>query len=161
MSWLRANFRVKAQDVDWEALGGAVAGWIAGSSVNPDRRYGGLVIFSFASQLSGLGFLQISAFEAMGSTYGVTAVSNLYDSGFKFIPIAFQDVSGDGVSGGPVTYFLSASQALSVGDTSIAIIIARKPSQTVGSGIVFTSASNISVHFIAAGFIVSAPSRVR
>ena len=159
MSYLMANWRRRslAVDVEVDALGRAIQGWAHTSSFEPDKRWGGLVVFSFASQLSGVGFFQISAYEAMTSVYGATLVSNILGSGFKFIPMWFQDFSGVGDGTNNVFYAVSATQALSVGNNSVAVIGVRKQSYTVGTGLAFTSASNVSVHFICGGFIVSAP----
>ncbi len=57
MSLLHGNFRKKAIDIDYNAVGGGIANWIQGSNLNPDFRFGGFVMASFASQLSGVGFL--------------------------------------------------------------------------------------------------------
>lgn len=127
----------------------AAAGGIGGAS----NLYGGFVVGSFASQLSGVGFLQVSAIQALSAFYGT--VPGAAGSGYKFIPLIFQDFSGDGVSS-PVFYHLTATGALAT-VTSIAIIAVNKASQTTGSGVMFTSASNISVHFLYAGWIVSVP----
>lgn len=165
MSFLRGNFRRKATDVSYDAIGGAVANWIQASNIQgTDRQYGGFLVASFASQLSGAGFLAESAFDLFSSTYGATLASNLLlggsggsspQLGFKPLLFAFMDVSGDGVSS-PVFYGFSVSNALSA-DDSVVVVVVRKASQTVGSGVMYTSASNISVHFVMQGWIVSTP----
>ena len=127
----------------------AAAGGVGGAS----NLGGGFVAGSFASQLSGAGFLQISAFGALSAFYG-----GGFASGYKVFPIAFQDFSGDGVSS-PVFYAVSATQALASVDSIFAVGV-KKASQTVGSGVMFTSASNISVHFMWTGWIVSSPAAV-
>ncbi len=162
MAWLRSNFRIKARDLDFDAVGLAINQYIAGSSVQTDRRFGGFVFGSFASQLAGVGFWNASAYELMGSTYGVTMVSNLLGSGFKVIPFGFMDQSWDGASNAPMIYFLSVTQGLGIANDSTVIIVARKGSITAGaSGIVMNSASNISVHFTWFGWIVSSPDQFR
>ena len=114
--------------------------------------YGGIVMGSFASQLSGAGFFQLSAVQALSAFYGT--VLHSAGSGFKVIPFAFQDVSGVGDGTNAVYYYVSATQALASTD-SIVVIAVKRQSYTVGTGLAFTSASNISVHFIWTGFIVS------
>lgn len=167
MAWIKSNFRWKARDVDYDAIGQNFKNWIGGSQTLslPDGlgHGGGFVMASMANSLSGVGFIQMSANEFLFSTYGATFVSNVLlgfgGSGFKVVPINFLDFSGDGASD-TVWYTLSATQALA-GDDSIAIVRVMKASQTVGSGIVPTSASSISVHFIAFGWIVSAPTPLK
>lgn len=115
---------------------------------------GGFFWGSFASQLSGVGFWRQSALGLLSAFWGT--IFHPSGSGYKALPFAIVDVSGDGVSS-PVFYNLSATHALASVD-SIIIIGVRKASQTVGSGVMMTSASNISVHFYYFGWIVSAPS---
>lgn len=128
----------------------AVASGLGGASVLG----GGFIMGSFASQLSGVGFLQISALGALSAFFG-TGNLGVNTSGYRFIPFNFVDLSGDGVSS-PIFIAMSATMALA-DSTSVAVIGVRKASQTVGSGIMMTSASNISVHFVWAGWIISAP----
>ncbi len=159
MSFLRGVYRRKTIDEDYTGQGGGIANWIQGSNINPDFRFGGFVMFSFASQLSGAGFLQVSAFDMLTSTYGVSFVSNVINTGsaastttgFKVIPLGFMDYSGDQGSAA-VFYALSATQALA-GDDSVVVIT---PKVYIVSGPV-TSASNRTVHFVANGYVVSVP----
>ncbi len=164
MSLLHGNFRKKAIDIDYNAVGGGIANWIQGSNLNPDFRFGGFVMASFASQLSGVGFLAESAMDILTSTYGITMISNINVAigggsvgststgiGFKVIPFAYNDFSGDGGSN-QIGYTLSATQALSADDSVVVIA----PKKYAVSGPV-TSASNVSVHFLMFGWIVSTP----
>ncbi len=164
MSFLKGRFRPKSIDEDYTVQGGGIANWIAASNVNPDFRFGGLVIFSYAGSVSGVGVISESAADMLTSTYGATLISNMLlggslgtspNTGFKVIPINFMDFSGDGGSNA-IFYTLSATQALA-GDDSIVVIT---PKKYAVSGPV-TSASVISVHFIAQGYIVSVPSVYR
>lgn len=110
---------------------------------------------SFASSLSGVGFWQASAFELMGSTYGVSLVSAIWGSGFKVIPIAFMDASG--LDSSPIFPVVSATQAFGVADNSVAVIVVRFLSLANGTITGYTLASNRSVHFVLTGLIVSGP----
>lgn len=166
MAWVKSNFKWKARDVDFDTIGQNFKNWIAGSFVEPDVPHGGgLVMMSFASQLSGVGFLQISAAEFIYSTYGATLASNLLlaGAGFKVVPVAFQDFSGVEATS-PAFYRLSATMALA-GDNSIAVVaVFRVTTTAAGSGggqLALTLASNASVHFIAQGWIVSSPQALK
>ncbi len=165
-SKLRSNWRVD----DDSAIGGyldgsnivagsflpAAAGGLGGAS-NPG---GGFLLGSFASQLSGAGFVAFSAQGVISGFYGT--VPGVNGSGWKFIPFVFQDISTDGTTSNTVgvEYFLSTTGALATLD-SVIVVGVKKFSQTFGSAAsaaptVFTLASNISVHFMFAGWIVSA-----
>ena len=131
----------------------AAAGGVGGAS----NLGGGFIVGSFASQLSGVGFLQISAFGALSAFYG-----GGFASGYKIFPIAFQDFSGDGQST-PITYRVTATQALASVDSIIAIAAFKLTTTAAGSGggaLSPTLASNVSVHFLWTGWIVSTPATV-
>lgn len=110
---------------------------------------------SFASQLSGIGFLQLSAFGVMGDFYGPSLVSGIWGSGYKYIPMAFMDLSG--LDSSPIMMALTATQGLAVADTSVVVVLVRFLSLANGTLTGYTLASNRSVHFIHSGWIVSGP----
>ena len=124
----------------------AAAGGIGGASFLG----GGLIVGSFASQLSGVGFFQLSALGAISQFYG-TGNLGINTSGYKIFPFAFMDFSGDGGSN-QIGYALSATQAIASNDSVVVIT----PKKYAVSGPV-TSASNISVHFVYVALIISAP----
>lgn len=160
--FIRSNFKLKTIDDMGLALIGsqivagsflpAAAGGLGGASTSGVIG-GGFWVMSFASMLSGVGFFQESALGILSRYWGT--IVHPAGSGFKVLPLIFQDFSGDGVSS-PVFYHTSATMALASVD-SIVVIGVMKASQTVGSGIMYTSASNISVRFLMAGWIVSTP----
>lgn len=157
MSVVRANFSRFTQDAEFDLLGKNLVNWGAQSSVTAPHRGGGFLYMSFASQLEGAGFLQFSSYDIMASTYGLTQVSNVWSSGFRWVPLMAVDLSnGDGASSIWLPGAPTGTQALT-GATSVGVIRFSKASQTVGSGIVPTSASTISIHCFIIGLIVSAP----
>ena len=154
-----ATYKSEAKNVDFDALGGAILNWIAGSSPTPTniRKSGGMVLMSFASQLSDVGFLQISAYEWNISAFGATYASNVMGSGWRIIPYGhpMEMTFGDGASS-ILQWGMSVTQALS-SENSVVVLVGMRASQTDGSGIVPTSASDVSVHIVIPGIIVSSP----
>lgn len=158
MSYLKSNYRKKAIDVSYTGIGGAFGNWIQGSIADKaytDFEFGGFLFGSYAST-SASGYVIISAADAFSSTFGVTMASNLLQGGgslgsgsigMKFIPWIFQDLA----TGGGVLYHLSATGAVAGDDSVVAIVTAS------ASGAAFSG----NVHFLFAGFIVSAPFALR
>ena len=162
---LRTNFRLPARDI--EGLLGSVvvagsflpaaAGGVGGASA----LYGGYVQGSFASQLSGVGFLQISTLGALSAFWG-TGGGGIFGgtgSGFKIIPFAMHH--GSAGESNAYYFHLSATQALASTDSIFVIAVQRVlvSGGSIGSVqfIGLTSASNISVRFVWHGWIVSTP----
>ena len=125
----------------------AAAGALGGAS-----NFGGGIIFgSFAGSTSGAGFVQLSALGMLSQFYG-TGNLGVNTSGYRVIPFAFMDYSGDAISA-EIGYTLSATQALASIDS---IVIVAPKRFAISQGLV-TSVSNISVHFMYVALIVSNP----
>lgn len=124
----------------------AAAGGLGGASVLG----GGVLIGSFAGSTSGAGWIQLSALGAISQMYG-TGNLGIATSGYKILPFAFLDISGDGVSA-TVFYTLSVTQAIASNDS--VVIIAPK---AASGGNVGLAISARSVHFVYFAFVISAP----
>ena len=161
MSYLRTNYRITGKELDADAIGGGVVLGSWGGGAGTNRAFGGFIMGSYNGSAYAT-YHVISAYGAMSEYYG----SGQFDSGYKIFPFAVWDASvpvGGGVSVN-YKYYWSVSGSLmmiiglkfseildsisgTVGVDKIAVV------RHVASGF----ASGESVHFVWAGWIVSAP----
>jgi len=140
-SYLRTNYRITGKELDITAIGGGVplSSWAAGAGTR--REFGGFVMGSVATALASV--YSLPATQVMASYYGETIAIGM-DSGYKFVPIAFQlRIVGEDAS-------TSIHAMWATLDGSAAMV------HVGGSGYSVLQ-STVTLNFVYAGFIVSSP----
>jgi len=174
-SYLRTNYRITGKELDAEAIGGGVVQGSWGGGAGTRREYGGFIMGSFNSTVYSV-IHPISAYGAMSEYFG----DGMFDSGYKIFPFAIWNgsipIGGTASVGyhfmwtvsGSLFWVIGNKQSVWAKDAQIvyndsadsglaATVTITIPSISQVAYVRSGFASNESVHFVWAGFIVSGP----
>jgi len=155
-SYLRTNYRKTGGIADITAIGGgfAIGSWGGGSGT--PLPYGGFVMGSFASAAFSA-MHPISAVGAMSEYFG----SGLFGAGYKIFPFMVKNASVPNDAVASVVYAfdwsLSGSLFWVIGNKMSSHLISVSTASGPVLGAPSILASNESIHFVWAGYIVSGP----
>lgn len=166
MSFLRTNYRLTGKEIDIDAIGGAMGESVGSFAGGPgtNRPFGGFIMGSFNSTAYSV-IHPISAYGAMSEYFG----DGQFDSGYKIFPVMIRNASIP-VGGTASVYYdfigsMSGSLFWVIGvkmsyfsqmlDSTIDLTATQSIAGIIANISVF--ASNESIHFHWAGFIVSGP----
>jgi len=161
MSYLRTNYRITGKELDADAVGGGVVLGSWGGGAGTNRAFGGFIMGSYNGAAYAT-YHVISAYGAMSQYYG----SGQFDSGYKIFPFAVWDASVNLTGDVSVNYkyLWSASGSLIIIKGLKFSEILDSVSGTAGveatvvkRHVASAFASGESIHFVWAGWIVSAP----